>query len=70
MKNSKSSTCGNQNKDKVENNILYNNKHAFESGITNSSRISPEEFRSSSSYTSTWFPGSSNTAGEKSVIVK
>ena len=67
MKNSESNAGSNQSEKNVENNMLDNNSHSFEPGISNCHGLSlPEDFLSNSSTTclpnfeEPWFPGSSS----------
>lgn len=55
MKNNKSNASSNQSEKKAESNILNNNRHAFEPGIPYSLGLSPGDFLSCSSSSSTTF---------------
>ena len=56
MKNSKSNTSSNHSEKKVENDILDNNRHAFEPGISNFLVLSPGDFLSSCFSSTTSLP--------------
>ena len=56
MKYSKSNASSNQSEKTVENDILDNNRHAFEPGFPNSLGLSPEDFLSSCSSSTTFLP--------------